>query len=166
MPKHIRGRLLSPSYVIVWFQCPWLDDRDKIGDLIEQFLMNTLHTEDLVCVGIMNNEDYIDACGLEDILGKELIAGPDSTAVFKYYNFRGADDQLVREILRYGYHHQSLKDAHCTSMPNQCHFSVPKKFCHLSYILLAMNVDLVLCWVVLQILSYTDTPWGQGSTVL
>ena len=120
IPKRTFGSLEFFPYLI-WFQCPWLDDRDKIGDLIEQFLLNMvskLHIGDLMCIGIVNNKDYIDAYRLEDILGYELTAHPRSTDVMKYYDFRGADIQLVKEILKYGYCHQGLGDIHCANIPN------------------------------------------------
>ena len=110
-----------PPRVVIWFQCPWLKDKSKIGKLIEQFLVNNvrkIHNNDLMCVGIINNANYIDHYSLESILGEELRAVPKSTTVLEHYDFCGADDQLVGEILKYGYHHQGLRDIHRTNIPN------------------------------------------------
>ena len=136
--------LMPSSPGVVWFQCPWLNgsrqqqklppvifdevrvilqllQSEKIKRLIESFLMNTmskLQRGDLVCVGIINKGMYTGAYGLENILGEELRAEPNSTAVLKYYDFLGADDQLVWEVLKYGYHHQGAKDIHITNICN------------------------------------------------
>ena len=118
--SYIPQDLIPPRHpCVIWFQCPWLEDRNRLGDLIQQFLLNAapnLRKGDLMCVGIVNNASYIGAYSLDSILGRE--AEPNCTAVLERYDFRGADDQLVREVLKYGYRHQGARDIHRTNIPN------------------------------------------------
>ena len=80
--------------------------------LIWNFLLNLAKQIDsgvLVCIGITTRFPYIQSYGLEGILGIGLAGG---TPVFREYNFLGADDELIQNILRFGYHHQGFEDIH------------------------------------------------------
>ena len=99
---------LVPSAGVIWFQCPW-SDRDSTNTLIQTFLLETapkLDKESYVCIGITKLFPYIKSYSLEDILGEDLRAEDDSTEVLRKYKFCGADEQLIKKILKFGYRHE------------------------------------------------------------
>ena len=103
---------------VVLFQCPWLQDVDPSGTpatLITKFLLHMStkqNTGDYVLIGITTHFPYVINYNLEDLLGKGLLRETDNSGM---YNFLGADDTFIQEILKHGYHHQSChndKDIH------------------------------------------------------
>ena len=105
----------TPEYLtvkgtVVVFQCPWLPGRDPNGTpatLITSFLehMSTKqNVGDYVLIGITKQFPYVKSYKLKDLLGDDLSNATDSSGK---YNFLGADDTFVQEILKHGYHHQS-----------------------------------------------------------
>lgn len=109
--ENIHPELLINRQVI-WFQCPWIPGRQGIDLLVRNYLFNLAEQIDsgvLVCIGITKQFPYIKSYRLESILGKGLAGNTD---VFQWYKFLGADDELIQEILRFGYHHQGVKDIH------------------------------------------------------
>ena len=100
---------LIPHRGVIWFQCPWDDDPSW---LIRSFLLNTapklVHEDSYICVGITRHKEYFWRYRLDSILHNEDLE------VVKNYEFLGADDDLIYQILGFGYRHQSLtgKDIH------------------------------------------------------
>ena len=79
--------------------------RDFLLDVGGKVCENTL-----VCIGITRHEHYAHRYELEKILGPRLKAQADSTDCLKKYEFLGADDDLVKSILNFGYLHTNVKD--------------------------------------------------------
>ena len=111
---------LSVKNKVVWFQCPWIplyDRRTKsaIYDLILRFLqhMGDEQSEnDYVLIGIVKLFPYVK----EYLLGKML--GEDPVIA---YDFLGADNTLIKKIIRFGYKHESSvnsKDIHEKLLPH------------------------------------------------
>ena len=102
-------RLIIQGTVVV-FQCPWLRDGDPNGTpatLITRFLEHMAtkqNQDDYVLIGITKQFPYVKNYNLEGLLGVNLSRGTDSSGM---YNFLGADDTFIQEILKHGYHHQS-----------------------------------------------------------
>lgn len=108
-------RPLLAERQLVWFQCPWNPGQKGTDQLIRDFLMDLVGKTERgvhVCVGITKQFPYIQSYGLESILGRYLQAEENATEVLHHYNFLGADDELVRGILEFGYQHQGEKDIH------------------------------------------------------
>ena len=106
--RAIPQSLIPP--VVIWFQCPW-DGQDTTGNLVKDFLVNTigkLVEGTYVCLGITRQFPYITSYKLESILGANLNARDNSTEVLQHYKFLGADDDLIRDILTFGYHHLTI----------------------------------------------------------
>ena len=109
-PEH-----LTIKGTVVIFQCPWLPGVDPNGTpatytLITEFLehMSTKqNVGDFALIGITKQFPYVQNYNLEGLLGANLSRGTDSSGK---YNFLGADDTFVQEILKHGYHHQSCHD--------------------------------------------------------
>lgn len=101
------------SYAVFWFQCPWSNNPCL---LINKFLLSLLSiAEDQnyhVCIGISKQFPFIKGYGLEAILGANLCCLPNSNKILSLYDFCGADDTFIKEILRFGYRHQGNKDIH------------------------------------------------------
>ena len=101
---------MNAEGVVVIFQCPWLPDRDPNGTpatLITSFLehMSAKQNEgDYILIGITKQFPYVKNYNLEGLLGANLSRETDSSGK---YNFLGADDTFIQEILKHGYHHQS-----------------------------------------------------------
>ena len=94
---------------VVIFQCPWIPQgKPKTpATLIASFLshMSTKQNEgDYVLIGITTYYPYVKNYELEDLLGKGLSRRKDSSGM---YDFLGADDTFIVEILKHGYHHTS-----------------------------------------------------------
>ena len=103
----IRGR------GVIWFQCPYLPRGEGVCKLICDFLLNLAEQIEggvCVCIGIANKFPYIKYYKLHKILGKNLAAEDNSTDVLKKYTFVGADNQLIKQILSFGYHHQTVHE--------------------------------------------------------
>lgn len=98
----INSSLLQP-HGVVWFQCPWPDDKTSDpSELIQKFLLNlvsNIESGSFVCVGITSHKNYYSKYNIDSIL--------DKTA--KKYTYLGKDSKLVKKVLRYGYHHKSAK---------------------------------------------------------
>lgn len=115
--RDIPQSLIPPAGGVIWFQCPW-DGKDTTGELVEDFLVNTsklLRRGTYVCIGITKHYPYIKSYKLADILGDHLRSEDNSTSVLKSYRFLGADVDLIQDILKFGYRHQSIhgdKDIH------------------------------------------------------
>ena len=113
-PEH-----LTIQGTVVVFQCPWLPNGDPNGTpatLITRFLehMSTKQNEgDYILVGITKLFPFVKHYDLKGLLGDDLSRETDSSGK---YNFLGADDSFIQEILKHGYHHQSChgerKDIH------------------------------------------------------
>ena len=105
---------LTQDKQVIWFQCPWVSR--NTGDystaaLVSDFLLNMaaqIQPGVHVCVGIANHKQYVKRYKLYELLGPNLKSLPNSTPVLKQYEFAGADDQLVRKLLEFGYEHQSV----------------------------------------------------------
>ena len=103
---------------VVIFQCPWIPQGpwpETPATLIASFLshMSTKQNKgDYVLIGITTRFPYVKSYKLEDLLGVGLSRGKDSSSM---YDFLGADDTFIVEILKHGYHHiscRSDKDIH------------------------------------------------------
>ncbi len=103
---------------VIWFQCPWIswdEGPTATGDLIERFLLNTspnMGAGAYVCVGITTLRDYVERYGLGRILGDKHNGGNSITRVTEVYDFKGADNTLIKRVLDFGYHHEGIKDIH------------------------------------------------------
>ncbi len=109
---------LTSGAEVIWFQCPWISPRsiiyatdDYTHTLVSGFLLNLADQIEqgvYVCIGIAKSISHIKHYHLEGLLGKGLAAIINSTPVLQKYKFIGADDELVKEVLSFGYHHQSV----------------------------------------------------------
>ena len=101
---------LEVKGVVVMFQCPWLADADTTGTpatLITNFLQHMSrkqNRDDYILIGITKLFPYVKNYNLKELLGVGLSRGTDSSGM---YNFLGADDSFIKEILKHGYHHTS-----------------------------------------------------------
>ena len=99
---------LTQDQQAIWFQCPWVARNTRnysAKDLIINFLLNLaaqLQADVCVCVGIANHPDYAKHYDFKTIL--DICCG--DTATQGKYRFVGADDQLIKELLDFGYHHR------------------------------------------------------------
>ena len=120
--------LVSPySAGVIWFQCPWTEDRKNVGDLVEKFLLSagkSLNEGGVVCLGLMNSVHYMHDYKLKEILGGHPDGG---TAVLEQFAFLGADKDLVREVLEFGYRHQGKKNIHASNIKNHITLVFAKK---------------------------------------
>ena len=62
-----------------------------------------------ICITITQSAKYVGEYRLEAILGADLQDNDNSTKVLESYKFRGVDDKLINEILKYGYFHEPVK---------------------------------------------------------
>ena len=67
----------------------------------------------VVCVGIINNSSYKENYALEMIIGE---SPGNNTKVLCEYTFVGIDDELVGEVLKFGYHHEGIRDIHMSNI--------------------------------------------------
>ena len=103
--KNHREELKGAKKDVIWFQCPWSGDPHS---LIRSFLGSASHIlqpGDHVCVGITKDKDYVDRYILAKLTQKD-----SKDDILQRYEFRGADDELVKSVLEFGYHHQSTKE--------------------------------------------------------
>ena len=101
--KDHREELKDAKKDVIWFQCPWSGDPHS---LIRSFLGSASHIlrqGDYVCVGITKDEDYVHRYNLAKLTQKD-----SKDNILQRYEFRGADDELVKSVLEFGYHHQSI----------------------------------------------------------
>ena len=89
---------------IVWFQCPWLLDLDKIGQLLRDFLQNMNEQQNCpnyVFIGFTSQttEKYttVHTYQIEQLLAYAPTVG---------YKFIGADNSFIKEMLAHGYRHK------------------------------------------------------------
>ena len=101
---------LIPEDGAVWFQCPWVPsdtkEQGKTSELITAFLQGLVSKTQYVCVGVTNIPKYLDTYNIEAIKEKTK----------ENYQYIGADFELVKMVLSFGYHHVSVisdyKDIH------------------------------------------------------
>ena len=103
---------------VIWFQCPWLPGGCGIGELMSFFLLNLagqIEAGVYACIGITSYFPYIKDYQLESIIGEGLKAIDNHMPVLEKYKFIGVDKELIKDILSFGYHHQTVhedKDIH------------------------------------------------------
>ncbi len=92
---------------VVWFQCPWVSrarsDQTTFG-LISSFLTCMAGRQgagDYVLIGIVTIFQYVTNYKLEVLL-QYAVAGSVN------YDFVGADEELIKDILECGYHHKAV----------------------------------------------------------
>ena len=103
---------LIPQNGVIWFQCPW---SNNVGSLVEDFLLNTAKRVcggTYLCVGLLLKRPYFYSYSLERIIGRNYECVNNSTSVLKSCDYLGADDQLVKGVLNFGYRHRGRKDLH------------------------------------------------------
>ena len=124
--RDIPSRLL-PSSGVVWLQCPWsVEEGVALSKVICDYLINTashISSGVYVCLGIVTTYPNVLNYEIDKILGTNPTEGK-GTEVLQCYQFVGADNQLIRQILSFGYHHtttvegldlyKKLKDDHTT----------------------------------------------------
>lgn len=97
-------RELLQANQVIWFQCPWIKRCD--GDtypFIYNLLLNAathIGSNVHVCIGITKHDAYFDYYGLDRLTSDRNISG--------MYDFLGGDDVLVKKVLSFGYHHQTV----------------------------------------------------------
>ena len=102
---------LTRDQQVIWFQCPG-EQLLNIGTLVTQFLLNMaaqIQPGVHVCVGITKHpvKKYnLAAIDLEDILGDHLAVFDNSTLILEKYQFIGADGQLIKKLIEFGYTHE------------------------------------------------------------
>ncbi len=97
---------------VIWFQCPWNAGTMFIYSLIRSFLLSASHrikSGSHVCVGITTHSWYVHRYELKRILPFKT-RHDRTNQVLKVYDFLGADDKLVKNVLTFGYHHRTCKD--------------------------------------------------------
>lgn len=111
--SNIKLHVLCKKHVLpsgaIWFQCPW---REKdVNGLISNFLLDVsdkVRENTLVLIGITRHGMYVSRYKLQTILGTGLMAKDNSTDCLKKYKFLGADDDLIKDILSFGYLHMGI----------------------------------------------------------
>lgn len=124
---HLVQSFPSETFSVIWFQCPYVGKEDKTWNLIQYFLLSASHRVEsggLVCVGITRHEDYLPHYQLEKLITLPYTNNIED--IHKRYKNPFADITLVKEVLSYGYKHQSylhdqgidihetIKDCHVT----------------------------------------------------
>ena len=94
---------LKVAKKVVWFQCPWTDETDKLTDKFLKHMADKQSRGDYVLIGITKCFPYVKNYKLLNDKGVKDIPN---------YRFRGADIALVKELLRYGYRHMGRSDIH------------------------------------------------------
>lgn len=88
---------------VIWFQCPWIRRCDGVTHaLIRDFLLNAAGRIEggvHVCIGITEHPNYFAEYQLENLTLDRDIS--------EKYVFLGGDDMLVKEVLKFGYRHQT-----------------------------------------------------------
>ena len=96
---------------VAWFQCPWMaNEMQNTGRLVADFLEHMGYRQgpgDYSLVGIVNLFPYVTNYMLGELLGDGL-----ANTRTHNYEFLGADQKFVRELLQYGYHHRGCSDRH------------------------------------------------------
>ena len=98
---------ISPALVsgcdVVWLQCPWIQPRTDVAQLLQKFLLKNaknIPCGTYVCIGIINKFPYCKAYEISDLLAE------NDTPISRQYKFVGADGNLVNKMLVFGYHHE------------------------------------------------------------
>lgn len=98
---------------VVWFQCPWSIMWDDILPLITNFLKNMAKQQkpgDYVLIGIANKPPYTWSYMFQKWLfkldGQNVQIQP---YLENHYNFKGADCEFIKTLLKYGYTHKALR---------------------------------------------------------
>ena len=101
---------------VVWFQCPWVPNAHKdqrLFKLIHDFLSHVSGKQsqgDYVLIGIANLFPYSQNYRLQDLLGvTEGRFGHQCCG----YKLLGVDDTLIKEILQFGYKHETVHGTGC-----------------------------------------------------
>ena len=95
---------------VAWFQCPWISNNLETGRLVADFLEHMRDRQgpgDYSLVGIVTKFPYVKNYRLGELLGDGL-----ANRHTHNYEFLGADQNFVRELLQYGYHHQGCVERH------------------------------------------------------
>ena len=100
---------------VVWFQCPWIAQTKEhlsktTGELVAGFLKHMVdkqHSGDYALVGMVNKLPFVKDYKLQELLGTDLAWGHAHS-----YQFLGADKKFVRELMQYGYMHESCVSSH------------------------------------------------------
>ena len=103
---------LIPQNGVIWFQCPW---SNNVGSLIEHFLLNSAKrvcSGTYLCVGLLLKRPYFNSYSLETIIERNYECVNNSTSVLKSCDYLGADDQLVKGVLNFGYRHRGRRYLH------------------------------------------------------
>ena len=114
-----------PPFNAIWFQCPWLDSKEKIGKigtLVREYVCSAaeiLQEGGIVCVGIINNSKYTPRYELEVLLKDE--------EVLKKCDYVGVDNTLVGEMLKLGYNHKGVQNIHKYNLDNHLTLVFAKK---------------------------------------
>ena len=115
---------------VVLFQCPWVPIRNMTGELITSFLRHMSMKQnqgDYVLIGIATLFPFVKDYNLEDLLGEKLSRGTDKLGK---YDFVGADNTFIQEILKHGYRHMSChsdRDIHETIIKDHITLVFQKK---------------------------------------
>jgi hypothetical protein len=90
---------------VAWFQCPWILG-GQTSRLVENFLKHMDNKEaEYILIGISTHWKYVNKYKLNNILSCEAQAGVVSKV--DHYVFLGSDNELIRDVLKYGYKHHS-----------------------------------------------------------
>jgi hypothetical protein len=102
---------------VVWFQCPWVVAKEQTetnttAKLVEGFLDHMAEKKaKYVLIGITtsNYNNYMSRYELENILKVE---GEQLKSCKLEYDFVGADQSLIHDLLRHGYKHEGFSEIH------------------------------------------------------
>ena len=94
---------------VAWFQCPWilggLTSRLVINKDFLKHMDNKDSEAEYNLIGISTHGKYVNKYELKNILSCEAQAGVVSKV--DHYVFLGSDNELIRDVLKYGYKHHS-----------------------------------------------------------
>jgi hypothetical protein len=102
---------------VVWFQCPWVVAKEETktnttSKLVEGFLDHMAEKKaKYVLIGITTStyNNYMSRYELENILKVE---GEQLKSCKLEYDFVGADQSLIHDLLRHGYKHEGFSEIH------------------------------------------------------
>lgn len=88
----------------IWFQCPWVTKWKRTPDMLKTFFEHAgskQQKDDIIILGIISSPPYCESYALDFL-----------TQGTEYYDFIGADNMFIQEILQRGYRHQGIRDIH------------------------------------------------------
>ena len=88
---------------VVWFQCPWATKWKRTNLLLENFLKHLSGKQSsgmIAIIGMITILPYISSYGVQSLINNE------------FYEFIGADNKLIFELLTRGYRHLGIRDIH------------------------------------------------------